>query len=95
MPRPAPAAAHPLGNFTTNLYSRVELYGDALRVHYVVDMAEIPAFREIAAIDLDDDGAVSDAEAAVYLQERAPLLADGLSMVGDGERVPLACARGS
>ena len=87
--RPAPAAAHPLGNFTTNLYAEIELYADALRVRYVVDMAEIPAFREIAAIDLDGDGAVGDPEAAAYLEQLAPRVVGALSLLVDGERAPL------
>jgi nickel/cobalt exporter len=43
---PAAAAAHPLGNFTVNRYSGVEVSGEALYVHYVVDLAEIPSFQE-------------------------------------------------
>ena len=43
---PAAAQAHPLGNFTVNRYSAVELSGDAAYVKYVLDMAEIPTFQE-------------------------------------------------
>jgi nickel/cobalt exporter len=43
---PSAAAAHPLGNFTINRYSAVELSGDRIYVHYVVDLAEIPTFQE-------------------------------------------------
>ena len=39
------AAAHPLGNFTVNRYSRVELAGDRVYVRYVLDLAEIPTFQ--------------------------------------------------
>ena len=46
---PSLADAHPLGNFTVNRYARIELYSDAVRVRYVLDMAEIPAFQEIEA----------------------------------------------
>ncbi len=38
------AEAHPLGNFTINHYSRIELSPERLRVRYVLDMAEIPTF---------------------------------------------------
>jgi nickel/cobalt exporter len=41
----ASAAAHPLGNFTVNRYSRVEPSGDRLYVLYVLDLAEIPTFQ--------------------------------------------------
>ncbi len=42
---PAAAAAHPLGNFTINRFSRVETAGDRLYVLYVLDLAEIPTFQ--------------------------------------------------
>jgi nickel/cobalt exporter len=42
---PAGAAAHPLGNFTINRYSAVELSGDRIYVHYVLDLAEIPTLQ--------------------------------------------------
>ena len=43
---PAPAAAHPLGNFTVNQYTRLDVGRESIRVRYIVDMAEIPAFQE-------------------------------------------------
>jgi nickel/cobalt transporter (NicO) family protein len=42
---PALAGAHPLGNFTINRFSRVEVSGPRLYVRYVLDMAEIPTFQ--------------------------------------------------
>jgi nickel/cobalt exporter len=42
---PALAAAHPLGNFTINRFSRVEAPGPRVYVRYVLDMAEIPTFQ--------------------------------------------------
>ena len=42
---PALAAAHPLGNFTVNRFSRIESSGPRLYVHYVLDLAEIPTFQ--------------------------------------------------
>jgi ABC-type nickel/cobalt efflux system permease component RcnA len=42
---PALAAAHPLGNFTVNRFSRIEVSGPRLYVRYVLDMAEIPTFQ--------------------------------------------------
>ena len=35
---PAVAAAHPLGNFTTNHYSRVVASGDRVYLLYVLDL---------------------------------------------------------
>src|SRR6185436_14298438 len=42
---PAAAAAHPLGNFTTNRYARIEVSGDRLYALYVLDLAEIPTYQ--------------------------------------------------
>ena len=43
---PATAAAHPLGNFSINRYAGIELSGDRVYVHYVLDVAEIPTAQE-------------------------------------------------
>jgi nickel/cobalt transporter (NicO) family protein len=48
----ASSAAHPLGNFTINRYSELDVTGNRLYVRYVLDMAEIPTFQaksEVAA----------------------------------------------
>ena len=42
---PAAASAHPLGNFTINRFSRVEVSGPRVYVRYVLDLAEIPTFQ--------------------------------------------------
>jgi ABC-type nickel/cobalt efflux system permease component RcnA len=41
----AAASAHPLGNFTINRFSRIEVSGHRVYVLYVLDMAEIPTFQ--------------------------------------------------
>jgi ABC-type nickel/cobalt efflux system permease component RcnA len=42
---PALASAHPLGNFTVNRFSRIEVSGPRLYIRYVLDLAEIPTFQ--------------------------------------------------
>src|SRR5207247_8355188 len=42
---PAAAAAHPLGNFTINRFSRIEAAEHRAYVFYVLDMAEIPTYQ--------------------------------------------------
>src|SRR6478672_8160917 len=46
---PLRVGAHPLGNFTVNRYSRIEIGPERVQVQYVLDMAEIPAFQELRA----------------------------------------------
>ena len=68
------ASAHPLGNFTVNHFSRVTVGADAIRVHYVLDLAEIPTLQETQA------GSVTGI---------APRLAGALSLSVDGTAVAL------
>jgi nickel/cobalt transporter (NicO) family protein len=42
---PVAASAHPLGNFTVNRFSRVEVGGPRVYIQYVLDLAEIPTFQ--------------------------------------------------
>lgn len=42
---PAAASAHPLGNFTINRFSRVEVAAHRAYVLYVLDLAEIPTYQ--------------------------------------------------
>jgi nickel/cobalt exporter len=42
---PAAATAHPLGNFTSNRFSRVEVAAHRVYVLYVLDLAEIPTYQ--------------------------------------------------
>lgn len=44
------AAAHPLGNFTVNHYAGIELAGDRVFTHLVLDLAEIPTLQSGAEV---------------------------------------------
>src|SRR5262245_35691439 len=77
---PRGAAAHPLGNFTVNQYTRIEVADHGLRLVYILDMAEIPAFQERQRIDTNGDGVFDDAETAAYLDSEVPQILDQLSL---------------
>lgn len=85
---PGPAAAHPLGNFTVSTSVALVLRPHEVVVDLVVDMAEIPAFRERQRVDADRDGEVSGAEAATYGAASCRSAAAGLQVSADGGRVP-------
>lgn len=85
----APASAHPLGNFTVNLYSGIEVMPQKFEVEYVLDMAEVPTFREKRVIDSDGDGKVSDSERAAWAHRTARELAAGISISVDGRSTPV------
>jgi ABC-type nickel/cobalt efflux system permease component RcnA len=83
----APAEAHPLGNFTINVYGGVIVQPDAIVVDYIVDMAEIPAFRERRSIDRNLDGRVDEGESGAYREAMCASLADGLAVRVGGTRL--------
>jgi len=85
--RPVPAEAHPLGNFTVNRYSRLELFANAVRVRYIVDMAEIPAFQEKSEIDTDGDDGLSASEDETYLAKKSKEIVDKLELLIGGSDV--------
>lgn len=59
-------AAHPLGNFSVNRYSRLTLGEGTVDIFYVLDMAEVPTFQAWPQIDSDGDDVVSETERAAY-----------------------------
>lgn len=73
-------AAHPLGNFTVNRYSRLEVAASSIQLLYIVDMAEIPTFQEHSQIDTDNDGTLSAAEQTNYLSRQIALFREHLHL---------------
>jgi nickel/cobalt transporter (NicO) family protein len=53
---PAPAQAHPLGNFTTNQYAGLRIGAAGVDIDYVLDLAELPAYQTRQEIGADEDG---------------------------------------
>jgi nickel/cobalt transporter (NicO) family protein len=76
---PAAALAHPLGNFTVNRYSGIELSGNRIYLTYVLDMAEIPTFQE-------HQGVKDNAAFGAALTER---IRRNLALTVGGQRVSL------
>lgn len=84
---PKLALAHPMGNFSVNHYSRVEVKPDRVDVIYLLDIAEIPTYQEMRADGIEanpDDPKVKD-----YGERRAQIFKDGLSLQIDGKAIPL------
>ncbi len=77
---PVSASAHPLGNFTVNRYSRLEVGAAAINIYYVLDMAEIPTYQEKDSIDLNHDGQISQTEQAAYLDRKVPEIQANLKL---------------
>ncbi len=73
----APAAAHPLGNFSVNHLTQVRISADRVDVRYLLDQAEIPTFRERG---------LGDAE---ILRRKRAEVAQRLVLTVDGRTVAL------
>ena len=86
---PSPAFAHPLGNFTVNLASRIEMAPGRVRIAYVVDLAEIPAQQVRPVADDDGSETLSRAELDTWASEAAAEIERNLSLTVDGARVAL------
>ena len=80
----AAAFAHPLGNFSINQYSRLEVSKDQIKIRQVLDLAEIPTFQEASIIDTDKDGTLSPAELKVYANAITPTYLDKLFLTVNG-----------
>jgi nickel/cobalt exporter len=85
----AVASAHPLGNFTTNRQAQLALTPGTLAVRYVVDLAELPAYRALAGMDTNGDGAADDAERATWAARTAGDVARNLHVTIDGASLAL------
>lgn len=88
----APAAAHPLGNFTVNVYAGLVVHPRELSVDYVVDLAEIPTFQERARIDANGDGRLDPAELTSYADAECHQLA---RMLATGRPAPVVVGSSS
>ena len=83
------AEAHPLGNFTINLYDGLSIRPHGIDLDHVVDMAEIPAFQERTRIDTNGDGQIGAEESAAYAGRSCVAAADGLTLTVDGTETAL------
>src|SRR5947209_870998 len=79
-----PALAHPMGNFTISHFSELTVAPGEVRLHYALDMAEIPTVQERQKMDRDGDGKVSPAEAEAYRRQAMRALPAGLRLRVNG-----------
>jgi ABC-type nickel/cobalt efflux system permease component RcnA len=86
---PAPAIAHPLGNFTINTSAALVLLENEVLVDFTLDMAEIPTLQEEGRLDRDGDGSGSAEELDSYRTAACENLRTGLRLRIDGNVAPL------
>jgi nickel/cobalt exporter len=81
--------AHPLGNFTINHFVRISPSQSDVKLHYVVDMAEIPAFQVLQQLDKSKFGGSIDVALDSYLEGVIEGYAAGLQLRINNQLVPL------
>ena len=79
--------AHPMGNFSVNHYSKITLEHDGIKLTYIIDLAEIPAYQELQQGNVTAD--VADPSVQHYVESRGQEFARGLTLMLDGKRLPL------
>jgi nickel/cobalt exporter len=84
----APAACHPLGNFTINHMVELRQHGAALRVRYVLDMAEIPTFALMRSRSAS--GALDASGLSAWAASEIAVAQAGIDIEADGARLTLA-----
>src|ERR1051325_3975059 len=83
------AFAHPLGNFTINHYAGLQVSREAISVDFVLDMAEIPAFQEIATLDANGNSQPDAVEAEAYHAAKCKSLQPDLSLLLNNQPLDL------
>jgi nickel/cobalt exporter len=86
---PAGAMAHPMGNFSISVYSRLEILPREIHVRWVLDMAEIPSATTVKLIDANSDGTITEAEKGKYFALWVTSILDSIQLGVDGKRLPL------
>jgi nickel/cobalt transporter (NicO) family protein len=84
-----PAAAHPLGNFSVNQYSRIEIGTTEARLVYVLDLAELPTVADRPLLDTNGDGAIAEAERESYLAGKLSEIAPALHLFAGSTELAL------
>lgn len=84
------ASAHPMGNFSVNHYSKIDVQGDRIIVRYFIDLAEIPTYQELQEGNIVATTVDPNSPAVVrYVAARGADLGRGLVLDVDGKQIPL------
>jgi ABC-type nickel/cobalt efflux system permease component RcnA len=81
------ASAHPMGNFSVNHYSKIDLRSDRIVIQYFIDLAEIPTYQELQQASFE--ASPNDPAVTKFIASKGTELGNGLSLMVDGKRLPL------
>jgi ABC-type nickel/cobalt efflux system permease component RcnA len=82
-----PCLAHPMGNFSINHYSGIEVDKNSVEVRYIIDRAEIPTYQEM--LDAGIAAQVGSPTLPPYLARQAAHWNQGLQLEIDGQLIQL------
>jgi len=84
------ASAHPMGNFSVNHYSKIDVRTDRVVVRYFIDLAEIPTYQELQQGNITATSVDPNSAAVIsYVAMRGTELGRGLVLEIDGKQIPL------
>jgi nickel/cobalt exporter len=84
------ASAHPMGNFSVNHYSKIDVQGDRIIIRYFIDLAEIPTYQELQQGNIAATPMDPNSPAVVrYVAARGAELGHGLILDVDGRQISL------
>lgn len=79
------ASAHPLGNFSVNQYSRLEVEKSRIKIRQILDLAEIPTFQLKNEIDTNKDETISKDELNAFAEKITPEILANLFLTVNGQ----------
>lgn len=83
------AHAHPIGNFTINLYSGIVIEPGMVHIDYVMEMAEISTQEQKPGMDLDENGEITAEERESWADRASTQIGTNLTMLANGQPVAL------
>lgn len=84
------ACAHPMGNFSVNHYSKIDLQSERIIIRYFIDLAEIPTYQELQQGNIATTDANPGSETVTrYVAARGMELGRGLTLDIDGKPAAL------
>src|ERR1700739_3920253 len=84
------ASAHPMGNFSVNHYSKIDVQGDRIIIRYFIDLAEIPTYQELQQGNMPATPMDPNSPAVVrYVAARGAELGHGLILDVEGRQISL------
>jgi len=79
-----------MGNFSVNHYSAISVAGNRVQILFLVDMAEIPTFQELASLGGQGATDLRATQKSSYLANKLRGLAPEIALTSDRKRVPAA-----